>query len=187
MSGGGDLWCSRKGWANQFVFRDLGHLCQMDTILEMFCQAPSKLGSDSCFPNSSGAGNGDEAAFVEQSLDFAVVRRASEQGGQGKRQAGRVQSVHLRRSCFGTRRLLVLCDQSIAASELGPDHVAICAQRSPNSRHLGLKIVFFDDDPGPDDIDKLILRHQLTVGLHEHPKHIEGARADVDFHTIAQE
>lgn len=181
------MWCSRKGWANQFVFRYLGHLYQMDTILEMFCRASSKLESDSCFPNSSGAGNGDEAAFVEESLDFAVVRRASEQGGQGKRQAGRGQSVHLRRSCFGTRRLLFLCDQSIAEPELGPDHAAICAQRSPNGRHLGLKIVFFDDDPRPDDIDKLILRHQLAVGLHQHPKYIEGACADVDFHTIAQE
>src|SRR3984893_10662952 len=60
---------------------------------------------------------------------------SSEQGGQGKRRAGRGQSLHLRRSCFGMRRLLVLCDQSISASELGPDHVAICPQRSPNGRH----------------------------------------------------
>src|SRR3984957_2581627 len=175
------------GWANQFVFRDPGQLCQMDAILEMFCQAPSKLESDSCFPNSSGAGNGDEGAFVEQSLDFAMVRRASGQGGQGKRRAGRGRSLHLRRSCFGTRRHWFFCDHSIAEPELGPDHAAICAQRSPNGRHLGLKIVFFDGDPGPDGIEKLILRHQLAVGLREHPKHIEGTRADSDFHTIAQE
>src|ERR1700758_5307157 len=153
----------------------------------MFCQPPSKVERASCFPNSSAAGNGDEAAFVEQSLEFAVVRRASEQGGQEKRQVGWGQSLNLRRSCIGTRRHLFLCDQPIAEPELGSDHAAICAQRSPNGRHLGLKIVFLDNDPGPDGIDKLILRHQLAVSLHKHPKHIEGARADADFHAVAQE
>jgi hypothetical protein len=74
------------------------------------------------------------------------------------------------RSCFGMRRLLFLCDQSIAVTQLGPDHAASCAQRPPDGRHLGLKIVFFDDDPGPDGIEELRL-HWLESGT-------EGAGSD---------
>ena len=48
-------------------------------VLKMSRQASSELKSDSCFPNSSGAGNCDETAFVEQSLDFAKLKGASEQ------------------------------------------------------------------------------------------------------------
>jgi hypothetical protein len=62
----------------------------METILEMFCQAPSKLDSDSLFPKSFGAGNGDAAAFFERSLDFELVRRASVQGVKGR---GRLDGV----------------------------------------------------------------------------------------------
>src|ERR1700753_1122384 len=103
--GGGRLWRSRKGCANQSVFRDIDHLSQMKTIPKMFCQASSKLESDSCLPNSFGVRNCDAVAFVEQSLAFAVVRPASAQEARGKRQTGRRRSLQLRLSCFGMTRL----------------------------------------------------------------------------------
>src|SRR5215469_1612387 len=57
------------------------------------------------------------------------------------------------------------CGEPVAATVLGPDELAVLAERLAQREDLNLQIVLSDDDAGPDAVLQLVLGDERPIGL----------------------
>lgn len=110
---------------------------------------------------------------VEQ---LAQRRVATNQRRCLQRQVARVGRDRRRTRCGRSKRDLGRCDKAIAAAWNGRDHVR--PEQSSQGTHVHRKVVFLDDDVGPDDVEQLPLGHDPMAPLDERLEHVEGTCAD---------
>ena len=60
-------------------------------------------------------------------------------------------------------------------------------QQFAQRRDLHLQVVFLNDQPGPDQIEQLVLAHDPIAALDQRQQHIEGASAQFGGHPVHEQ